>query len=121
HAAGVGTVIGREPNSQHGETKNGIRGENGYRQFAVKVDPYRVPGDAASGLIPTIQDEPLGVPGEGDHRVMGYCFRMCLTRNGENRLAFEKPAGYDRGNYEIYLRYLAAGGKLFAPRANLPN
>jgi hypothetical protein len=36
--AGVKTVIGREANSLYGETKNGIRAENTYRQFAVKVD-----------------------------------------------------------------------------------
>lgn len=119
--AGVETVIGREPSAKYGETKNGIRGENTYRQFAVRVDPYRIPGDPKSGLIPTIQDEPLGTPGEGDHRIQAYCFRACLTSNPANLIPFTKPQGYDRGEYEIYLRYLRAGGKLFSPHANLPN
>jgi hypothetical protein len=120
-AAGVETVIGREPNARYGETKNGIRGENRYRQFAVRVDPYRIPGDPSSGLIPTIQDEPLGAPGDGDHRIQAYCFRACLTRNPANRIPLAPPAGYDRREYEIYLRYLRAGGTLFSPAANLPN
>jgi hypothetical protein len=119
--AGVRTVIGRESNATYGETRNGIRGENTYRQFAVRVDPYRTPGEPSSGLIPTIQDEPLGVPGSGDARIQGYCFRLCLTRNPENQIPISKPAGYDPGLYEIYRRYLAAGGTLFKPVANLPN
>jgi hypothetical protein len=113
HAAGVGTIIGREPNARYGETKNGIRPDNGYRQFTVKVDPFRIPGDPTSGLIPTVQDEPLGTPGEG--------FRLCFTKVPENRVPFTRPEGYDPAQYEIYLRYLKAGGKLFSPAANLPN
>lgn len=120
-AAGVETVIGREPNSRYGETKNGIRSENQYRQFEVKVDPYVKPGDPASGLIPTIQDESLGTPGDGDHRVQGYCFRLCLTADPGNQIPVAKPGNYDRWNYEIYVRYLRAGGKLFRPEARLPN
>jgi hypothetical protein len=119
--AGVGTIIGREPNARYGETKNGIRAVNTYRQFEVKVDPFRIPGDPASGLIPTVQDEPFGTPGDGDRHVQGYCFRLCFTRVAENRVPFARPEGYDPGQYEIYLRYLKAGGKLFAPGANLPN
>jgi hypothetical protein len=120
-SAGVETVIGREPNSRYGETLNGIRGENTYRQFAVRVDPYRIPGDPSSGLIPTIQDEPLGTPGDGDRRIQAFCFRLCLTRDPANRLPITRPAGYDPATYEIYRRYAKAGGNLFTPRANLPN
>jgi hypothetical protein len=120
-AAGVETTVGREANAKYGETKNGIRGENTYRQFAVRVDPYRIPGDAASGLIPTIQDEELGRPGEGDERIQAFCFRLCLTKRPENRLAISRPADYDPGQYEIYRRYVKAGGQLWRPVANLPN
>jgi hypothetical protein len=120
-AAAVTTIIGREPNHVYGETKNGIRGENTYRQFTVAVDPYVVPGDPRSGVIATIQDEPFGTPGEGDHRIQAYCFRLTLTKDPANRIPFAKPPGFRRENYEIYLRYLRAGGKLFAPQARLPN
>ena len=119
-AAGVTTFNGREGNAKYGETRNGIRDTNEYRKFEVRVDPYWKPGVPSSGVIPTIQDEPLGVPGEGDHRVQGFCYRMCLTRLPANRLPVEKPAGYDDRNYEIYRRYVAAGGQLFTPGTRLP-
>jgi hypothetical protein len=120
-AAGVETVVGRESNSKYNETKNGIRGETTHAQFAVRVDPYRKPGDPSSGLIPTIQDEPLGTPGDGDRNLQAYCFRLCLTRNPANRIAITKPADFDRSLYEIYFRYVKAGGRLWSPGASLPN
>lgn len=120
-AAGVPVTWGREANSLYGETKNGIRGETTHAQFAVRVDPYRVPGDPKSGLIATIQDEPLGTPGAGDRNIQAFCFRLCLTRDPANRIPFAKPANFDRSQYEIYFRYLRAGGKLWTPQARLPN
>ncbi len=121
NAARVTTVIGREPNSKYDETKNGIREKTTHAQFTVRVDPYKTPGDPASGVIRTIQDEPLGTPGEGDHRLQAYCFRMCLTKNPANRIPFAKPANYDEENYEIYKRYVKAGGKLWKPGSSIPN
>jgi len=121
HAAGVTTIIGRESNSKYNETKNGIREKTTHAQFTVRVDPYKTPGDPASGVIRTIQDEPLGTPGEGDHRLQAYCFRMCLTKNPANRIPFAKPANYDEANYEIYKRYVKAGGKLWKPGGSIPN
>jgi hypothetical protein len=121
HAAGVSTIIGRESNATYGETLNGIRGDNPYRQFEVRVDPYVVPGRPESGVIQTIQDEPLGTPGEGDHRVQAYCFRLCLTDDEDNRVPFSEPPDYDPDRYEIYRRYVEAGGQLWRPKIKLPN
>ncbi len=120
-AAGVTTTAGREANSLYGETKNGIRAETTHAQFKVKVDPYRVPGNPSSGVIPTIQHEPLGEPGAGDHRIQAFCFRICLTKDRANQIAFTKPTGFDRGLYEVYFRYLRADGRLWTPVARLPN
>ncbi|MBM3755989.1 MAG: FAD-dependent oxidoreductase [Acidobacteria bacterium] len=61
--AGVRTAVGREANREYNETRNGIRHTNTYRQFEVRVDPYKTPGDRKSGLIATIQDEALGEVG----------------------------------------------------------
>ena len=119
--SGVSTFIGREGNEQYGETKNGIRDENTYRQFEVDVDPYIVEGDSTSGLIATITKENFGTPGAADHRIQAYCFRACLTDSLENQVAFSKPQNYDASQYEIYLRYLKAGGNLYKPKPNLPN
>lgn len=120
-AAGVSTVVGREANAKYGETKNGIRAETTHAQFKVRVDPYQIPGDPKSGLIPTIQDEALGTPGDGDRNLQAYCFRICLTRRPENRRPIEKPEGFRRADYEIYFRYVQAGGKLWTPAERLPN
>lgn len=121
YAAGVSMVVGRESNKTYNETLNGIREKTTHAQFTVKVDPYIIPGNPASGLIPTIQNEPLGTPGAGDSSLQAYCFRVCLTDSMRNQIAFSKPAGYNRNEYEIYIRYLEAGGKLYTPKANLPN
>jgi hypothetical protein len=120
-AAGVPVTWGREANAKYGETKNGIRASTTHAQFSVRVDPYRVPGKPVSGVIPTIQDEPLGTPGDGDENIQAFCFRLCLTKDPANRIPFRKPEGFDRAQFEIYFRYVRAGGKLWTPAARLPN
>ena len=113
HYAGVTTETIREGNAKYGETKNGIQTENTYRQFEVQVDPYVVPGEPASGLIPTIQSGELGEYGAPSKYIQGFCFRLVLTRDSANRLPIDQPANYDPQTYEIYRRYLQAGGRLF--------
>jgi hypothetical protein len=120
-AAGIPVTWGREANAKYGETKNGIRADTTHAQFKVRVDPYRIPGKPESGLIPTIQDEPLGTPGAGDDNIQAFCFRLCLTKNHANKIPFKKPEGFDRSQYEIYFRYVRAGGQLWTPVARLPN
>jgi hypothetical protein len=120
-AARVSLTWGREANRVYNETKNGIRAETTHAQFTVRVDPYKIPGKPGSGLIYTIQDETLGTPGEGDDNIQAFCFRLCLTRNPANRRPFTKPANFDRTKYEIYFRYVQAGGKLWTPAPRLPN
>lgn len=121
HFAGVSTETIREGNEKYGETKNGIRKENTYRQFKVKVDPYIIPGDPASGLIPTIQSGDLGKEGAPSKYIQGYCFRLVLTRDPDNRMMIDQPENYNPWDYEIYRRYLKAGGELFYPQAIRPN
>ena len=119
--SGVTTTWGRESNSLYNETKNGIRPKTVYGQFSVDVDPYNIPGNPLSGLIPTIQNDAFGTPGEGDKTIQAYCFRVCLTFDSLNLIPFPRPKEYDRNQYEIYLRYLKAGGKLSVPGDILPN
>lgn len=105
--AKVSFTIGRESNSQYGETLNGAQVRNKH-QFHFKVDPYLKEGDPASGLLPGIEPhEP--VIGQGDHRLQAYNFRLCLCKNPANQVPFTKPAGYDRSRYEILARYCRAG------------
>jgi hypothetical protein len=113
-AAGVDYHVGREAQSVYGEQWNGIQtGVLHHRHhFGVlkgKISPYVIPGDPASGLLPRISAEPPGVYGEGDRRVQAYCYRMCLTDHPDNRVAFERPEGYDPGQYELLVRIFEAG------------
>lgn len=96
-AAGISTVVGRESNATYGETLNGIRAETTHAQFQVKINPYMDPDDPNSGLIATIQDEPLGIPGSADNHLQAYCFRACLTQNPDNKIPFSKPDGRKTG------------------------
>ena len=107
--AGVAYHVGREANSVYGETLNGVQPLLKKHQFHVKVDPYKTPGDPASGLLPGVHGEDPGQQGAGDKRVQAYNFRMCLTDVPQNRLPFPKPAGYDPLRYELALRTILAG------------
>ncbi len=110
-AAGVSYHVGREANSTYGETWNGIQvGVLHHRHhFMSHVDPYVIPGDPSSGLLPRISGEDPGLKGEGDHRVQAYCFRMCLSNHPDNRVPFAKPEGYDSTQYELLARVFATG------------
>ncbi|MGH3761071.1 FAD-dependent oxidoreductase [Actinophytocola sp.] len=106
-AAGVSHTVGREGNAAYGETRGGVQFRTGH-QFQRTIDPYRVPGDPASGLLPGVQPDEPGVPGSGDHRIQAFNFRVCLTKAAD-RLPFPRPPGYDPARYELLRRYLAAG------------
>jgi len=110
-AAGVSYTVGREPNSQYGETLNGVQKGRKTHQFERNISPYRIPGDPSSGLLPRVCADDPGENGTGDRRVQAYNFRMCLTRVPENRVPFPKPAGYDASQYELLLRTLLAGSR----------
>lgn len=106
--AGVTYTVGREANAKYGETLNGIRAETPKHQFTVPVDPYVKPGDPGSGLLPFIQPGDGGKPGEGDHRVQAYNYRLCFTTHAPNRRPVEPPPDYDPARYELLARYLEA-------------
>lgn len=110
-AAGVSYHVGREANSVYGETWNGVQVGvlHHSHYFKEPVDPYVVPGDSSSGLLPRISPEPPGRKGEGDHRVQAYCYRMCLSNHPENRVPFPKPEGYDPDQYELLVRVFESG------------
>ncbi|MEZ5302771.1 MAG: FAD-dependent oxidoreductase [Verrucomicrobiales bacterium] len=93
--AGVSYTVGREPNAQYGETLNGVRGSTPSHQFTIGVDPYVVPGDPGSGLLPYIMAGDGGAPGSGDAGVQAYNFRLCLTRDPVSQIVIGAPDGYD--------------------------
>ena len=110
-AAGVTRTVGREAAETYGETFNGVRpalNDKNHR-FLVPVDPYVVPGDPASGLLPDVRETPLPPPGSGDAGVQAYCYRLCATDVPANRVPWPKPARYDESLYELLFRNFEAG------------
>jgi hypothetical protein len=110
-AARVSYHVGRESNATYGETYNGVQIEARHHghYFKVPVDPFVVPGDPSSGLLPRISPDPPGKTGEGDRKVQAYCYRMCLSTAPENRIPFAKPERYDPSQYELLARVFATG------------
>ncbi len=105
-SAGVSFRVGREADSVYNETWNGIQ-KGVYHHghyFKDKIDPYKIPGDPSSGLLPLISSELPGENGSGDNKIQAYCFRLCLTQNPDNRIKIEKPEGYDSTQYELLVR-----------------
>ena len=109
--AGVSYHVGREANATYGETWDGnqVGTLHHTHWFRKPVSAYVVPGDPASGLLPGISADPPGEKGGADHRLQAYCYRMCLTNAAENRIPFEKPAGYDPKKYELLARVFETG------------
>lgn len=110
-AAGVQYVVGRESNQVWDEQWNGVQkaAHHHPHYFAMQVDPYITPGDPTSGLLPEISADAPGEDGEGDSRIQAYTFRLCLTRNTDNRIPFTRPEGYDSTRYELLARLYEAG------------
>lgn len=126
-AAGVEYHVGREANSVYGEQFDGIQiGRHQHRHFfdkvPRKVDPYIVPGEPQSGVLPRISTAPPGENGQGDKKIQAYGYRLCLTDQPENRVPFPKPEGYDPKQYELLLRIFQAGWReTFAKFDPIPN
>ena len=125
-ASGVSYTIGRESNSQYGESLNGVQANNVsltlhkkasmnsiHHNFIDGVSPYLIKDDPRSGLLPFVSPDKPGIDGQADHKIQAYCYRMTLTNHPENRIPFEKPAGYKELEYELLFRnYEAAKGDI---------
>jgi hypothetical protein len=111
-AAGVHYVIGRESNDVYNETWNGVQAGVFHHKHNFddrKISSYKRANDPASGILPGISTEVPGKNGEGDKKVQAYCFRMCLTKNENNLLPFQRPEGYDSSQYELLIRVYQSG------------
>ncbi len=102
--SGVSYTWGREGRDVYGESLAGRIEYSDKHQFKVAVSPYAEDGT----LIPLVFSGAAGAPGEGDKKVQAYNFRLCLTQNKANQVAYPKPEGYDPARYELLKRYLAA-------------
>lgn len=111
--AGISYTVGRESNSIYSEKYNGFLlaeygKESGLHQLPDGISPYKIPGDALSGLVYGISDSAPALRGEGDKRVQAYNFRICLTDSAANRIAITRPEGYNPAKYELLARLFKA-------------
>lgn len=123
-AAGVSYTVGREACGQYGEKWNGVQaGVYQHKHyFSTLIDPYIVPGNPASGVLPHISDEPIQPNCTGDDMIQAYCFRLCMSNHPDNRVPFEKPEGYNPANYELLARVFESGwNEWFAKFDAIPN
>ncbi|HSJ02525.1 MAG TPA: FAD-dependent oxidoreductase [Verrucomicrobium sp.] len=126
-AAGVSYTLEREGNARYGETHNGIsydpkyqprtghlkpgptgrvKGGQGVWDRDLPLDPYVVPGDPKSGLLPLLNAGEPGTPGAPAPGVQAFCFRLCLS-TAADRLPIAAPADYDPKRYELIARFIA--------------
>ena len=122
--AGVSYHVGREANSVYNEDWNGVQTGvlHHHHWFRNTVSPYKVPGDASSGLLPLVSSEDPGKYGSGDDKIQAYCFRMCLSNHPDNRVPFPKPANYDPSRYELLARVYDKGwDRTFGKFDPIPN
>jgi hypothetical protein len=118
----------REGNAKYGETLNGIqydakykprsghlqpgangrvKGGQGVWDRDFPLDPYVVLGCPDSGVLPLIELDEVGKPGDPAPGVQAYCYRLCLT-TAADRLPITPPADYDAKTYEIVARFIEA-------------
>lgn len=93
---------GREGVSEYNESLAGVRDRTPFHQFRVAVSPL----DSQGHLLPEIMPRSPDAVGAGDKRVQAYNFRLCMTKDPANRVAWPKPPNYDPVRYELLARYL---------------
>jgi hypothetical protein len=105
--AGVSYTWGRESSAEYNESLAGVRDRTPLHQFLVPISAY----DSNHHLLPEISSEPKGETGSADKKVQSYNFRMILSDDPANRVAFPKPPNYDPHRYELLARLLEANAK----------
>jgi len=126
--AGVSFTLMREGNAKYGESLNGIqydakfkprsghlmpgangrvKGGQGVWDRDFPLDPYVVIGCPDSGVLPWVEVDEAGRPGDPAPGVQAYCYRLCLS-TAADRLPIAPPPDYDPKRYEIVARFIEA-------------
>lgn len=107
--SGVPYAVGREARATYDEPLAG-------RQQPVRVypvDPWKIPGDATSGLLPGVSADDGVALGSADDAVPACNFRLQLSKDPSDRAPFPEIGDYDPAQYEIM-------GRWFAVRTDAP-
>lgn len=106
-AAGVSYKVGREGKEAFGESLAGAV----YPKEKVNVKAT----DQYGKLLPFINSKKLSKKNQGDHRIMTYSFRLCLSSDPANQVPFRKPANYNADDFEIFRTYYEQNPKVRTP------
>lgn len=101
--AGVSYIIGRESSAQYGEANAGVTAA---QVTFTGIDPYIVPGNAGSGLLPGIEATTLEAAGSADNRVMAYTYRFNVTNDPAKKKAWWTPKNPNALTHEFAMRWL---------------
>ncbi|MER6524216.1 FAD-dependent oxidoreductase [Streptomyces sp. NPDC001508] len=100
--AGVPYRTGREAQDAYGEDVAGVRTVTNW----APVDPYVVPGDRTSGLLPLL-DPDHGLPvGAADDYTQAYNFRFYITADPSRGAEITAPDGYTAEDFALVKRYV---------------
>jgi FAD dependent oxidoreductase len=102
--AGVPYRIGREARDSFDEEPAGVRPVTNW----TPIDPYVVPGDSSSGLLPLLEQD-HGLPiGAADDYTQAYNYRFYVTTDPARRVELTPPDDYSPADYELVRRYVAS-------------
>ncbi len=113
-AAGCTTAIGRESTALYSEALAGILSPAIPSSWGgASISPYVISGNSGSGLLPGVEATP-GTVGAGDGKVMTWNYRLFVTTNAGDRVAFPTPdltrytTAVAAGAYELLARAMQA-------------
>jgi hypothetical protein len=104
--------VGRDSSTRFGERNAGFD--------AVPANHHVPTRDTRGNLFPLVKLYPAQARFSADREVQSYTFRLCLTNDRSNKIAFPKPPGYDANRYGFELNLLNSPNKDFSP-APLPH
>ena len=107
--SGVSYTFGRESKDEYDESLAGVvsptvAGADNHN-FKYKIKAY---DDNGKLKYQEVSEEPLAEIGSGDKKIQAYNFRMVLTNDESNKIAFPRPEGYDAERYKLLGDYLNA-------------
>ncbi|NUT02357.1 MAG: FAD-dependent oxidoreductase [Hamadaea sp.] len=101
-SAGVAYRTGRESQDAFGEQVAGV----GHVTNWTPIDPYVVPGDSTSGLIPLVEADHGRPIGSADDYTQAYNYRFYVTTDPARRREITPPDDYDPADFELVRRYV---------------
>ncbi len=104
--------VGRDSSTRFNEANAGFD--------AVPANHHLPTRDSRGNLFPLIKPYPAQARFSADRLVQSYTFRLCLTNDRSNMVAFAKPPGYVADRFGFELALLNNPNKDFSP-APLPN